>query len=226
MLSAIFTKYRLYYQQVTCKNVLLNQYYNAMRPLLNQSIKHVPLLAIDLEMTGLDAQHDQIISIGIMPILNGQIAIKQGQHKLIKIAGSVGQSATIHGVLDNDLEQAISLDEAIIWLLKKTIGSILIAHHAPLDMHFIEQALFKQTKRVSRLFAIDTMHIEQQRLMRHQTIIKEGELRLDRCRNRYNLPNYEAHNALVDALSCAELLLAQLSQMGEVDKITVAELIR
>ncbi|HCM04525.1 MAG TPA: 3'-5' exonuclease, partial [Oceanospirillales bacterium] len=31
---------------------------------------------------------------------------------------------------------------------------------------------------------------------------------------RYNLPAYPAHNALMDALSAAELLLAQLDYKG------------
>jgi len=226
MFSALLTKIRFYHQQLTCKNTLVNQYYQAMAPLLNQSIYNTPLLAIDLEMTGLNVQHDQIISIGLIPIVNGEIILNKGQHKLIKIEGSVGQSATIHGVLDNDLDQAISLDKALTWLLQQAAGYVLVAHHAPLDMRFIEQALYQQTSQIVRLFAIDTMRIEQQRLLRKQSIINTGDLRLDCCRQRYNLPNYAAHNALVDALSCAELLLAQLNKMGEIEKITTAELMR
>ncbi|WP_413700386.1 exonuclease domain-containing protein [Psychromonas sp. KJ10-10] len=226
MLKPWIFKTRLHYYAQRCNNELIRDYQLSLLPLLDKSIKHSPLLALDLEMTGLDAKTDQIISIGLIPIINGQIKLNQGQHKLIKIAGSVGQSATIHGVLDNDLQQALPLDEAINWFFKQAMGHVLVAHHAPLDLSFLEQALLKMNTQRCRLSAIDTLKVEHQRLLRKQEVIKEGELRLGSCRSRYHLPTYDAHNALIDALSCAELLLAQVSQMGGLEKIKVSDLIR
>lgn len=225
MLHRYFMKIHFNYQSWRCKNNLLNDYHKALLPLLELSMKEAPLLALDLEMTGLDAKKDQIISIGLIPIKNGQIKLNKGQHKLIKITGSVGQSATIHGVFDQHLQQALSLHEAMLWLLKEAKGNILVAHHAPLDLRFIQQALIQQTTQKCPLFTIDTMRIEHKRLRRKQQMIRKGDLRLSNCRSRYNLPNYDAHNALVDALSCGELLLAQLSKMGGIDNIKVSELI-
>lgn len=40
------------------------------------------------------------------------------------------------------------------------------------------------------------------------TALVRGDLTLAGCRVRYGLPDYPAHNALVDALATAELLLA------------------
>lgn len=230
MLRSWFIKTHLHYQSQHCKDKQIRDYQQALLPLLNLTIKEAPLLALDLEMTGLDPKIDQIISIGLIAIINGQIKLNKGRYKLIKINGSVGQSATIHGLVDEDLQQALPLDEALRWLLKEATGSILVAHHAPLDMSFIEQALLKQNdianNKKCHLYAIDTLRIEQQRLLRKQPLIKEGELRLANCRERYHLPHYDAHNAFVDALSCAELLLAQVSKMGGLDKIKVSDLIR
>lgn len=226
MLKSWYAKVKLRFKIRACKHALLKEYFESLLPLLDSPVKSVPLLAIDLEMTGLNAKTNQIISIGIMPIIAGQIQLNQGHHKLIKIAGSVGQSATIHGVLDTDLQEAVTLDEAINWLLKKAVGNVLVAHHAPLDLSFISQAIFQQSHQKSQLLAIDTMHIEHKRLLRKQVMINEGTLRLSNCRARYNLPSYHAHNALIDALSCAELLLAQLSKMGHPDKIKISELLR
>lgn len=226
MLHKLFLKGYFHYQLCRCQNKQRQGYYQALLPLLDFSIKKAPLLALDLEMTGLDPKKDQIISIGLMPIINGQIKLSQGEHKLIKIIGSVGQSATIHGLVDADLQEALPLKEALQWLLKKATGTVLVAHHAPLDLSFIEQALIKTGEKKYRLFAIDTLQIEHRRLLRKQPSIKEGELRLTNCRQRYNLPRYDAHNALLDALSCAELLLAQVSKMGGLEKIKVSELLR
>ncbi|PKF63053.1 DNA polymerase III subunit epsilon [Psychromonas sp. psych-6C06] len=230
MLRNWFIKAYLHYKTRACEDAQIRTYHKALLPLLNLNLKTAPLLALDLEMTGINPKVDQIISIGLIPIINGQITLNQGKHKLIKIEGSVGQSATIHGLVDADLKQAITIEEAMKWLLKEITGYVLVAHHAPLDMRFIEQALLKQSepsnKKKCRLYAIDTLHIEHRRLLRKQTTIKEGELRLANCRSRYNLPNYDAHNALVDALSCAELLMAQTNRMGGAETIKVSELIR
>lgn len=229
MFSHWIMKTRLQYQSRYCKDKQIKAYQQALLPLLSVSIKEAPLLALDLEMTGLDPKLDQIISIGLIPIINGEIKLNKGRHKLIKIAGSVGQSATIHGLVDADLQQALPLNDALNWLLDEAIGSVLVAHHAPLDMSFIEHALCKKNGISSNnrchLHAIDTLKIEHQRLLRKQPMIKEGELRLWPCRTRYNLPNYEAHNALVDALSCAELLMAQVSKMGGAKQIKVSDLL-
>jgi len=230
MLSHWFLKTRLSYQAQRCTDKRIRAYLQALLPLLNLTIKEVPLLALDLEMTGLNPKQDQIISIGIIPIINGQMKLGKGEHKLIKIAGSVGQSATIHGLVDTDLAEALTLEDALAWLFKKATGSILVAHYAPLDISFIEQALLVDSDNAKHkpchLYAIDTLHIEHQRLLRKQPIIKEGALRLANCRVRYNLPYYDAHNALLDALSCAELLLAQTSRMGGANNIKVFELLR
>jgi DNA polymerase-3 subunit epsilon len=48
---------------------------------------------------------------------------------------------------------------------------------------------------------------------------------LNASRERYRLPVYSAHNALIDALSCAELLLAQVAAMGDIKKLSVKDLI-
>lgn len=203
----------------------IKTYHQDLITQLDKPISQVPLLAIDMEMTGLDPKKDQIISIGCIPIIKGQIQLNEAQHRLIKITGSVGQSATIHGVLDRDLTDAIELEDALNWLFQEAKGKIIVAHHAPLDLNFIQQKINKKEHTKCRIFAIDTMNIEHKRLLRKQIQIKEGELRLNSCRNRYNLPPYPAHSALIDAIACAELLLAQLSQMGSADEIKASELI-
>ena len=73
--------------------------------------------------------------------------------------------------------------------------------------------------------AIDTMAIERKRLLRKHDVIKEGTLRLDACRQRYNLPVYAGHNASVDALACGELLLAQMASIAGNEKLNLADLL-
>ncbi|WP_246615091.1 hypothetical protein [Agarivorans litoreus] len=55
---------------------------------------------------------------------------------------------------------------------------------------------------------IDTLSIEKS-LLANANRQKNGDYRLASVRKRYCLPDYPGHNALVDAVATAELLLAQ-----------------
>jgi DNA polymerase-3 subunit epsilon len=59
--------------------------------------------------------------------------------------------------------------------------------------------------------AVDTLLQEERLLRRREQPIKPGDLRLHACRDRYQLPQFQGHNALLDALATAELLLALAS---------------
>jgi DNA polymerase-3 subunit epsilon len=61
---------------------------------------------------------------------------------------------------------------------------------------------------------VDTLLLEQRRLLRANKGIKSGDLRLHYCRQRYGLPDYPAHDALTDALATAELLSAWAIHAG------------
>jgi DNA polymerase-3 subunit epsilon len=203
----------------------LRTHYQYLLTQLNTPIADVNLLALDIEMTGLNPKKEQMVSIGVIPILNGKIQPKLAQYKLIKIQGSVGQSAVIHGVLDKDLTNALPMQEVLLWLIGQCQDKVIVAHHAPLDLQFLQQALKTTRLHSLPLLAIDTLNIDKNRQQRKQQVLKTGSLRLNACRERYNLPIYHAHNALTDALACAELLLAQLSQMGGSENITLAQLL-
>ena len=225
MLALNLFKIRLCWRAFRAKNENLKAYYLAQKAVLATNVMEAPLLAIDLEMTGLEAQFDQILSIGIVPIENGRLTLSKAEHKLVKIEGSVGQSAAIHGILDHHLDAAVSQEDAMAWFAVKSQGQILIAHHSPLDLQFLQKGLSVHFKQSINLLAIDTLRLEKRRLMRQHEVLKEGSLRLGASRERYGLPVYAAHNALIDAIACGELLLAQVSAIGEGEKVSVAELL-
>jgi DNA polymerase-3 subunit epsilon len=62
---------------------------------------------------------------------------------------------------------------------------------------------------------VDTLAIEKKKILQQQRHVTLDELRLAECRSRYNLPTYPAHNALMDALTSAELLLTQIDRKGK-----------
>lgn len=217
MVSGALVRPRLWWKSrglSTAAEPTLKRLLDSQRALLGKPLGQLPLLALDLEMTGLNPLQDQILSIGVVPIDNGQVNLAGAASILVEIDGSVGQSAAIHGITDRELAGALSLGEAMAWLVSKLEGRIALAHHAPLDLGFIREGIKCSYGSHLPLLAIDTLQIERSRLLRSQEVLKEGSLRLGASRDRYGLPVYHAHNALTDALSCAELFLAQLACMG------------
>lgn len=227
-MNELWLKARLYYEMFGQKDIL-SDYHHACLSIIDKPISDAPLMAIDLEMTGLDPHHDQIISIGIVPIEPGtmplSIPLSKAQQIMINIDGSVGQSAAVHGIVDQHLSTALSLTAAMEWFIQQTKGHILVAHHAPMDIGFLQSHLLKVYGRSIKLPFIDTLGLEKQRLLRQHDVLKDGSLRLDACRQRYGLPTYSGHDALIDALACAELFVAQVNSIGDINKLSASEFI-
>ena len=175
----------------------------------------VEFLVADLEMSSLDAREGEILSIGWVVIKNAKIQLSSAEHHLLKAKKTVGQSATIHNLRDCELQQGENIMFVVERFLTLAAGKVLVFHHAPLDMAYLIKASMELFSSPMLLPVIDTLAIEQKKLLRHKDHIETGELRLAECRSRYNLPAYPAHNALMDALSSAELLLAQLNLKGK-----------
>lgn len=169
-------------------------------------------LAIDLEMTGLHARQDHIVSIGWVPIVEQQIQLNQAQHFLIRPPVSVGQSAIYHGVHDRDLKTANELPDVLQLLLQHFAGYYFIAHHCRLDRAFLDVAFQRYFGKTPKMHFMDTLNIEWYRMQKQGVVMRKDALRLPNCLTRHKLPQSAQHHALEDAYGCALLYLAQLKK--------------
>ncbi|MCM2680063.1 exonuclease domain-containing protein [Echinimonas agarilytica] len=178
--------------------------------LLNtRTIGNADLLALDLELTGLNPATHAIVSLGYVSITQLAINLQSAHQQIVKIDGSVGDSAVIHHLTDHDLKAAKTLEQAMNELIVEMTGKVLVCHHAPLDIAFLKRAFIRCYGTPLPLLVIDTQFIERQTQQRTNPAIPLHRLRLHHCRENYNLPPVSGHQALADAIGCAELLLAQ-----------------
>lgn len=208
-------------------NLLLNCWDKSFSPFARDAFiksSDTDFLVTDLEMSSLDAKEGEILSIGWVVIKQGKIQLSSAEHHLLKTKKSVGQSATIHNLRDCELDQGRNMMFVVERFLQLAAGKVLVFHHSPLDMAYLNKASQELFASPMLLPIVDTMDIEKKRLLRSQDHIKTGELRLAECRSRYNLPAYPAHNALMDSLSAAELLLAQLDRKG--NKVPLSDILQ
>ncbi|WP_088329057.1 3'-5' exonuclease [Lacimicrobium sp. SS2-24] len=168
-------------------------------------------LAIDLELTGLDAGKDEILSLAWVPVEPPTIMLTQRQSFVINTAATLGQSPAIHGLTRQHLQQGSDLIEGLCKLEEDSAASedtLWLFHHAPLDMAFLRQAYQQRGRTFAPPAVVDTLALELKTLKRRGKAAEMEGLSLDKCRARYELPAHPGHNALEDAIATAELFLA------------------
>ncbi len=176
----------------------------------------LPLLAIDLETTGLDAESDRILSIGFVPVDGREIRLG-GAREIVVRAGSgegVGDSATVHGLTDDVVAAGVPLSDALAATLRALEGRVLLAHHAAIETGFLARACERAFGSRPLFVAVDTVLLGRELLAPGDEDVPPGRLRLDALRSQFGLPRYRAHNALSDALACGELYLALTQELG------------
>lgn len=181
-------------------------------------------LVCDGEMSSLDPATGSLLSLGWVTIERSAIALTTARHALIAGQQAVGQSATIHHIHDRELLEGLPLAAVMQAFLRAAAGKVLVFHHAPLDLAFLNRASQQLYGAPLLLPVIDTLRLEQKQRERRGQSDAPGALSLASCRGRYGLPAHAAHNALQDAIATAELLLAQIAHRGQGAGLRLREL--
>ncbi|MEY6432939.1 exonuclease domain-containing protein [Thioalkalicoccus limnaeus] len=172
--------------------------------------RDVEYLAVDLETTGLDPRRDLLLSVGYVLVRGYRIDLTTACHRTVRIDRAIPEaSAVIHQITDDQAAKGEELEPVLTGLLEALAGRVMIAHHARIEKGFLSAACRRLFGYDLLMPVADTQALAQRSLERRNMAFKPSDLRLHNLCDRYNLPRYEAHNALSDALAAAELFLAQ-----------------
>lgn len=205
-----------------CRQPVLRDYLRSCADLKVGTMIDTPLIAVDLELTGLDKNRHSIVAIGWTQLDHGRIQLGSSRHLLISADCTVGDSATIHEIRDSDLVEATDLETGLAELFEAAHARLWIFHHAGLDVSFLKAACRRWAGLAPGFIVLDTLRIEYRRRRRREIAVKGGDLQLGSVRSTYGLPHYTAHNALTDALATAELMLAIASLMAPDEPLELA----
>jgi DNA polymerase III subunit epsilon len=205
----------------------VRDYLSTASPGPRTDVRDLRLLALDLETTGLDARTDRLLSVGFVPVNGLEIDLAGAQQLLCRADVEVGQSAAVHGITDDALAQGIPLREVLEGVAVALTGRVLLAHHAAIETGFLSAACERELGVPLPVSAVDTMELQSRVLRSHAgEDLPPGALRLSTARAHLGLPRYAAHQALTDALACAELYLAQVDRLGGGRPMTLGALQR
>ena len=184
-----------------------------MTPDRRTPVGALPLLAVDVETTGLAPGRDRVLAVGWVPVDGTRIDLTRARRHVVRDPDP-GDAVTIHGLTHDDLEAGRPLAEVLAELRAAIEGRALLAHYAPFDVRFLDAALRSVGERPLRAPMVCTLELQRRLLSRDEDELPKGALRLWRSRDHYGLPRVRAHDALGDAVACAELYLAQVAELG------------
>jgi DNA polymerase-3 subunit epsilon len=192
----------------------LRDYLETAWPPLNRSLSETPMMALDLETSGLDPRKDEIVSMGWVLVDGGRISLSSARCVLVKPRSELpSSSVVIHGIGDDQAATGLPIREALSSVLEALSGRVLLGHHIAMDAAFVSAACRGVGWGRLSVPCVDTLSLLERDARRRQAPIVAGALSLSGARAARGLPRYPAHNALWDAIGAAELWLSQSAEL-------------
>ena len=177
-------------------------------------LREIDIVSLDLETTGLNPRRDVILSYGLLTLRDDTIELGSARHEIVRISRQIPEaSAIIHGITDDQAASGRPLEEVLPELLEQLAGKVMLVHFARVEQHFLDAACRHLYNAPFLIPTIDTLLLAERLFSLRNHSIQPADLRLFNLRPRYNLPRYQAHNALSDALATAELFLALAAEI-------------
>ena len=195
---------------------LLRSYADAEWQSRDTPIHEARLIALDFELDGLGPRA-HVLQAGWLPFTTCGIEIGGACSIDVRSMRRLDADAvTVHGIGEERAQSGEALQDVASRFLRDLAGRVVVAHGASIEIEVIRRiskALFGIAVPVR---SICTLALE--RRLSPNRIGNDG-YRLAAARKRYNLPDYQQHDALSDALAAAELFLAQLTRMAPVPRL-------
>ena len=171
--------------------------------------------SLDLETGGLDPRRDPIISVGMVPVERGVIRMASRWESLVRpVLGGAISAASIqtHQLVPEEVRDAPPLEDVLAGIERRIRGEVLLVHHASIDVRFLRRAFERCKMRWPKPQVVDTVDLllkmtKKERFTNPDAPGGDPVLNLAAARARFGLPDYQAHDALTDAVAAAELFL-------------------
>lgn len=178
--------------------------------------------ALDLETGGLDARRDPILAVGMLPVRQGTLRLGETYYSLVRPEGGRTidpQSVRAHQLVLDEVRQAPPVADVLRDIDRRLREGVLLVHHRSLDIAFLRGAYRRHGMRWPAPPVVDTVDLlirAKRRSPFHDPHLPKQlpVLNLSRARREYGLPDYQAHDALSDAIAAAELFLVLRNALG------------
>lgn len=194
-------------------------------------IEEYEFVVLDTELTGMNKRRDEVVSIGAVKIKNLQIQAGETFYSLVQPPHhkrKATDSTFIHQLRPQDLDDAPDIKTILPELIEFCGSALFVGHYIGLDTHFLNKAAKKHYNCTIHSPCLDTIRLAQ--------IFSEGNFRQRendaRCHisynltdlsQRFNLPLFDAHNALQDSLQTAYLFIYLIKSLQSTGLVTLRD---
>lgn len=187
--------------------------------ILNEPIKNIEFVILDIETTGISAQYNKIIEIALIKVKNGKIIDQY--HSLFNPERYLPFEITkLTGITESDLEEAPLFYSKIYEINNFILDTVLVAHNSNFDISFLKQ----EFQRAEEIFP-DNPIICTLKLSRKLFPFLQSKS-LSSVAKHLNVKYKKLHNAYSDASITAKVFLKCISILqNEYNINTVNELI-
>jgi len=179
--------------------------------------------SLDIETGGLDAKRDPVIAVGMLPVRGGILKLGEAYQTLIRPEAGreiKPESVRAHQLLKRDLSAAPPLAEVLAQVDRRIREGALLVHFQAIDVQFLKQGYSRFGLKWPRPPVVDTVELIL-KLDRKTRFVRPADAPADvpstnltETRRRLGLPDYQAHDALTDAIATAELFLVLRKLLG------------
>jgi DNA polymerase-3 subunit epsilon len=172
--------------------------------------------SLDIETGGLDPRRDPIIAIGMVPIRATVIRLGEAWQTLVRPEDGREirpESVRAHQLVRDEVRSAPPLPVALAEVDRRLREGALLVHHQSIDVGFLTLAFKRHGLRWPEPPVVDTAELllklsRRQRFTNPDQPYDPPSTNLTEARRRHGLPDYQAHDALTDAIATAELFLS------------------
>ncbi len=159
--------------------------------------------ALDLETTGLDPKRAEILEIAWVRFADGRP--RQRFQTLVRVAFLPREVEELTGISAERLRRAPWIGEVLPGVLERLAGAVVVAHNAPFDRAFLEEAAGRLGIELPPIHWVDTLSLA-------RLIWPERESHaLPALREVLGIAPHGAHRALPDAEATGRLFLEEIA---------------
>jgi DNA polymerase-3 subunit epsilon len=211
--------------------VIRNYLQTCFRLDLRQPVQETNFVVFDTETTGLHAKGgDRIVSISAVRFKHGRIDLSDTFHEIINPNRNIpSKAAVIHGILPRMVDGKPTLEEILPYFIEYIGSSILVAHHAWLDMTFLNREMVRLYHVSFQNLVLDTAILDQAfrstKGSSSSDTVKVNSS-LPALAERYHVPIEGHHSSLGDALTTAQIFQQMMKQAQKQGILSLKDLLR
>jgi DNA polymerase-3 subunit epsilon len=182
----------------------------------------VTFWSLDIETGGLDPKRDPIIALGMLPVRHGVIRLAESYETLVRPEDGREirpESVRAHQLLRGEVREAPPLGEVLREVERRLREGALLVHFQAIDVQFLKGAFQRCGLKWPAPPVVDTAELIHKLARRRRFLAPDQpadgpSTNLSKARAQHGLPEYQAHDALTDAIATAELFLVLRQALG------------